>query len=203
MKINTNTWNIIRYTIYTPFYDLIGRVLTKSRRKSIEMLNIQPGDKVLIVGAGTGLDLEIIHHKCEITATDITPAMISTLKRRSKRLKRDVNAIVMDGQHLKFDDESFDCVILHLILAVIPDPVACYKEAERILKPGGHMAIFDKLLQKHQKPSLLKRMLNPITNLLFSNICRSFSSIYKHSNMKVKSDITSFWGLFRIIILKK
>jgi len=203
MKINTNRWNIIRYTIYTPFYDIFGRILTKSRRKSIEMLNIQHGDKVLIIGAGTGLDLEFIHNKCEITATDITPAMVNAIKRRNRKLKKQLIAMQMDGQKLNFPDESFDCVILHLILAVIPDPVACFAESERVLKTGGHIAVFDKLLQKHQKASLIRKLLNPITNLLFSNINRSFGSIYRHSYLKVKTDISSFFGLFRIIILKK
>lgn len=203
MRINTNRWNIIRYTIYTPVYDIFARILTKSRKKSLELLNIQQGDKVLIVGAGTGLDLEIIHRKCEITATDLTPSMVAAIKRRSRSLKREVNALVMDGQKLEFADETFDCVILHLILAIIPDPVACFAEAERVLKIGGHLVIFDKLLKKHQKPSLLRKILDPFTTLFFSSITRSFSSIYKHSNMKIKTDITTFGGLFRIIVLKK
>ena len=57
MNLNTNLWNRLRYTLYTPIYDLlVGRIFTSSRRKSIELLHIQPGEKVLLVGAGTGLD---------------------------------------------------------------------------------------------------------------------------------------------------
>jgi phosphatidylethanolamine/phosphatidyl-N-methylethanolamine N-methyltransferase len=40
----------------------------------------------------------------------------------------------MDGQDLIFEDKTFDYVILHLILAVIPDPEKCLLEVERVLK---------------------------------------------------------------------
>ena len=203
MKINSNRWNIIRYTIYTPIYDLFGNILRRSRRKAIDMLNIQAGDKVLLLGAGTGLDFNMIHDKCEITATDITPSMVAVMQRRSKKLKRNIICMQMDAQQLNFPDESFDCVILNLILAIVPDPESCFKEAERVLKTGGHMLIFDKLLQKHKKPSLLRKILNPITSFFFSSITLSFSTIYKHSNMKIKADKPTFRNLFRIIVLKK
>ena len=67
MKINTNAWNRIRYTLYTPGYDLIARIFENSRRKSIESLQVIAGEKVLIIGAGTGLDLEFLPNDCEIT----------------------------------------------------------------------------------------------------------------------------------------
>ena len=133
MRINTNTWNRIRYTLYTPGYDLIAQYFKDSRRKSIESLEIKSGDKVLIIGAGTGLDLEFLPKDCDIIATDITPSMIYRIKRRNRTLNRNVQAMVMDGQSLGFPDTSFDFVILHLILAVIPDPIACIKESERNL----------------------------------------------------------------------
>ncbi len=80
MKINTNRWNKFRYTLYAPGYDLMGRYFKDPRKRSVESLNIKPGDKVLIIGAGTGLDLEFIHPECEITAIDITPSMIQRIK---------------------------------------------------------------------------------------------------------------------------
>ena len=125
MRINTNTWNKIRYTLYTPGYDLIARHFKDSRKKSINSLGVKSGDKVLIIGAGTGLDLEFLPKDCLIIATDITPSMIDRIKKRNKILSRNVQAMVMDGQSLGFSDNSFDFIILHLILAVIPDSIAC------------------------------------------------------------------------------
>lgn len=204
MKINTNTWNKIRYTLYTPGYDLIARYFKVSRTKSIDSLDLKPGNKVLIIGAGTGLDLEIIKTDCDIIATDITPSMIARIRKRNIKLKRNVEAIVMDGQALKYNDSSFDKIILHLILAVIPDPVACIKEAERVLKPGGYIAVFDKFVHKDTKISSIRRFANILTNLFFSDITRDFESIVNKTGLIVISDIDAdFKGNFRLIKLTK
>ena len=199
---NSNGWNIFRYTIYAPGYDLAARIFSQSRSKSIRELNIKTGDEVLIIGAGTGLDLEFIHEDCHITATDITPAMVAKTKKRNLVLKRNLLAVVMDGQHLNLPDNSTDKIILHLILAVIPNPIACIKECERVLKPGGQITIFDKFVPKNRPLSFRRKLLNPLTSLLFSNITRRFESIVAGTNLIIESDIPAdFNGNFRIIKL--
>ncbi|MEA4851967.1 MAG: class I SAM-dependent methyltransferase [Paludibacter sp.] len=204
MKINTNNWNKIRYTILTPVYDLIAGYFKESRKKSVDALEIKVGDKVLIVGAGTGLDLAFLPNDCEIVATDITPAMIELIKKRSSTSNRRVQAIVMDGQRLEFADNSFDKIILHLILAVIPDPIACIKESERVLKPGGHIVVFDKFVRRDTKPSILRRVANLLTNLIFTDITRNFESILSKSGLRMINDIDAdFNGNFRLIKLTK
>lgn len=205
MLINTNTWNKIRYTLYTPIYDLVARYFSYSRKKSIESLELKSGDKLLIVGAGTGLDLEFINVECEITATDITPSMVARIKRRNAKLKSNLKAEVMDGQRLKYPDNSFDKITLHLILAVIPDPVACLMEAERVLKPGGQIVVFDKFVRKNGSVSVKRRFANLITNILFSDITRDFHSIVNSTQLTVLSDKEAdFNGNFRLIkVMKK
>ena len=202
--INTNRWNRFRYTLYAPGYDIAGRIFSKSRNKSITELGIKQDDEVLIVGAGTGLDLEFIADDCHITATDITPAMIAQTNKKNVFLKRNLTAVVMDGQHLNFADNSVDKIILHLILAVIPDPVLCLKECERVLKPGGRITIFDKFVPKGRALSFGRKFFNPVTNLLFSNINRRFESIVSETSLMTESDVPAdFNGNFRIIRLIK
>jgi ubiquinone/menaquinone biosynthesis C-methylase UbiE len=201
---STNRWNRFRYTLYAPGYDLVARLFSKSRNRSIRELGINPGDEVLIVGAGTGLDLEFITEDCHITATDITPAMIAHTLKKNISFKRNLTAEVMDGQRLNIADNSADKIILHLILAVIPDPVACLKESERVLKPNGRITVFDKFVPKGRKLSLLRKILNPITNLLFSNITRRFENIISETNLVIESDAPAdLNGNFRIIRLRK
>ena len=200
----TNSWNRFRYTIYAPGYDLAGRIFSKSRNKSIRELGINTGDEVLIVGAGTGLDLEFITETCHITATDITPAMIALALRKNIRYKRNLNAEVMDGQNLNLPESSVDKIILHLILAVIPDPIECLKECERVLKPGGNITIFDKFVPAGHRLSLVRKIFNPVTNFLFSDITRRFETIVSATNLIIESDFPAdFSGNFRIIRLRK
>ena len=202
--INSNRWNRFRYTLYAPGYDIAGRIFSKSRNKSIKELGINPDDEVLIVGAGTGLDLEFIAGNCHIIATDITPAMITQTIKKNTLLKLNLTAVVMDGQHLNFPNNSVDKIILHLILAVIPDPVLCLKECERVLKPGGRISIFDKFVPKGRPLSFWRKFFNPLTNLLFSNINRRFESIVCETSLITESDVAAdFNGNFRLIRLVK
>jgi phosphatidylethanolamine/phosphatidyl-N-methylethanolamine N-methyltransferase len=204
MNINTNIWNKIRYTLYTPGYNLIARRFNRSRKKSIDSLNIRTEDKILIVGAGTGLDLEFLPADCEITATDITPSMVGRIRKNNKTLHINVQALVMDGHCLEFPENSFDVVILHLILAVIPDPVKCLKEVVRVLKPGGQVAVYDKFLPENRKVSIQRRLANILTNILITDITRTFESIVDNSGLTVVSnDSADFNGNFRLIQLIK
>jgi phosphatidylethanolamine/phosphatidyl-N-methylethanolamine N-methyltransferase len=204
MGVNTNTWNKIRYTLYTPGYDLLAGLFEESRKKSIESLGIKSGDKVLIIGAGTGLDLEFLPTDCDIVATDITPSMIDRVIKRNILLNRKVQTIVMDGQNLEFADGSFDKIILHLILAVIPNPIACIKESERVLKKGGEIGVFDKFVHKNAKVSIIRRIANVLTNFMFSDITRDFESIAYESDLTIVSDFDAdFNGNFRQIKLTK
>lgn len=205
MSLNTNLWNRIRYTFYTPFYDvLVGKIFTASRRKSISLLNIQPGEKVLLIGAGTGLDFHFLPSSAAITAGDITPAMVVKMQKRAQKLSLNAEIKVMDGQNLSYANATFDKVILHLILAVIPDPFKCLQEAERVLKPGGEAVIFDKFQAKNQKLSWLRLFFNHFTSFLFSDITRVAEVHINQTNFKIITDLpANFNGNFRIIKLRK
>lgn len=110
----------------------------------------------------------------------------------------------MDGHCLRFEDNRFDKIILHLIVAVIPNPVLCLREAERVLKTGDKLAVFDKFLAPGKKLTRRRKWLNYLTNALFSDINRDFEALVESTNLKIVSDdAADFGGNFRIIILTK
>jgi ubiquinone/menaquinone biosynthesis C-methylase UbiE len=204
VDINSNRWNAIRYAAYAPFYDLIGKLFSAQRRRSFALLDLRPGERLLLVGAGTGLDLPFIPPAVSITATDLTPAMVHRMARRARRLHLTADVLVMDGHHLEFEDCSFDAVVLHLILAVIPDPFQCIKEAVRVLRPGGRIAIFDKFLPDNAAPSFLRRMVNLIARFFFTDLNRSAGEIVQSVPVSViHMEPALPGGLFKILILQK
>lgn len=202
MESVATTWNRWRYTLWAPFYDLVARV-PRQRRRSIALLAPRPGERVLIVGAGTGADLPFVPEGVEVLATDLTPAMLARARRR---VRPGVELRVMDAQALDLPDGSFDAAVLHLILAVVPDPLACLREAARVVRPGGRLAVFDKFLADGARPSLPRRLLNLWTRLLFTDINRRLGEILAASGapLRVERDEPALLGgLFRILLLRR
>jgi ubiquinone/menaquinone biosynthesis C-methylase UbiE len=170
----------------------------------MELIDVKPGQKVLIIGAGTGMDIDYMPPGCEIIATDITPAMLKLTKKRNKKLKHNIKAMLMDGQNLEFPENTFDKVLLHMILTVIPDPVKTIQEAERVVKKGGKISVLDKFVPKNKKPSAVRKFFNLFTNVLFSNIAMNFEPLLNTTKLKVISDQkVENRGNYRIIMLEK
>ena len=195
-------WNRLRYTLWAPFYDMVVG-FGPQRRRSIALLELRPADRVLLIGAGTGADLELLPAEVHGLATDLTPAM---LERARPRLRPGLELAVMDGQRLEVADETFDAVILHLILAVIPDPVACLREAARVLRPDGRIAVFDKFLPRGKRPGFWRRLANRAVGLLFTEINRVLEDVLAASGTAleiVHDEPALLGGAFRIVQLRK
>ena len=181
-------WNRRRYTLYAPIYDLfLARfpVFSHGRRRAIELAALQPGERVLLVAAGTGLDLPLLPAGVEVTAVDITPAMLERLRGRAQRLGRPVRTEVMDAARLDLPDASFDCVALHLALAVVPDPAAAAREAARVLRPGGRVSLFDKFLPRGRRPSVARRLFSAVADVVASDLNREVEPLLEAAGLRL------------------
>ena len=199
-------WNRVRYTVWAPAYDAIAGAagFDTARRASIDRLRLASSDRVLLVGAGTGLDLEFLPSNVHVTATDVTPAMLKQLERRAADVNRAVTARIMDARHLAFPDSSFDGVVMHLILAVMPEPERGLREAVRVLKPGGRIAVFDKFLGHDERPSLKRRLLNAIAKPLFSDLNRSLGPLIAGTSLVLEhDDPVAFGKTYRVVTFMK
>jgi ubiquinone/menaquinone biosynthesis C-methylase UbiE len=198
-------WNRLRYTVWAPAYDAIARAagFDTARRLSIDRLQLASGDRVLIVGAGTGLDLDFLPSNVHVTAIDVTPAMLKRLELRAARTGRSVTVRIMDARQLTFPDASFDAVVMHLILAVMPEPERGLREAVRVLKPGGRIAVFDKFLGDEERPSLKRRLLNVLARPLFSDLNRRLGPMMARTPLIIEHDEpVAFGGTYRVVTLR-
>jgi phosphatidylethanolamine/phosphatidyl-N-methylethanolamine N-methyltransferase len=187
---------VLRWSLYAPFYDRLIS-FKPQRRRAIAMLALNPGERVLVVGCGTGLDLPLLPAGVEVTALDLTPAMV----RRARQKAPGADVRVMDAQRLEFADGTFDAVVLHLIVAVVPDPLACMRESARVLKAGGRACVFDKFVQG--KPSAVRRILNVATRFLGTDINRNLGELAGPAGFVIEADEAAmFGGLFRVARLR-
>lgn len=94
---------------------------------------------ILETAAGTGVVTQALLKAvpdAEILATDLNPAMLDSARVRLGDSK--VEYRVVDAQALPFEDESFDLVVCQFGVMFFPDRVGAYREARRVLRPGGH-----------------------------------------------------------------
>lgn len=200
---SNNRWNRIRYTAIAPLYDRIVS-FGRQRARAVELLDLRPGDRVLVSGAGTGTDLEYLPRDVNVTALDITPAMVDRIRTRGARLKRTVRAEVGDAQNLAFEDGTFDAVVLNLIVAVAPDGRRVLEEAHRVVKDGGSVVVFDKFVPDGGSPPLVRRAVNVITSVLFSDVTRQLGPLIEGIGFQlVRREPAALGGRFEIALLKK
>lgn len=162
------------YTLIAPFYDaLIARATLAARQRSLAALPARPGT-VLLNGVGTGLDLPHLPAQHAYCGLELNHAMLRrALPRTGQATFWPVQG---DAQRLPFADASFDAAVLHLILAVVPQPVACLQEVARVLKPGGGVLIFDKFLRPGQAAPL-RRLANPLVRRLATRLDVVFEEV--------------------------
>jgi len=109
-----------------------------------------------------------------------------------------------DAQRLPFADASFDSAVLHLILAVVPQPAHCLAEIERVLKPGGQVFVFDKFLRRGQA-AILRRLINPLVRRVATRLDVIFEDLLPAApGLMLEHDQPALaGGWFRMIRLRK
>ncbi|QFT83808.1 hypothetical protein FIU88_02365 [Halomonas sp. THAF12] len=203
--LNTTAWNRRRYDAYAPIYDAVAeRAFRRARQTALKQVHWRPGLRVLLVGAGTGLDLPWLPRDIELHATDLSPAMVRRLERRAEALHRDVQAKVMDAEALDYPDGHFDVVVMHLILAVMPDPARGLAEAHRVLADDGQLCVMDKFQADARPAGLGRRALNLVTSAIATDITRQARPLLDDAGFTIEQDSPVMMGtLFRALLARK
>ena len=103
----------------------------------IEAVASGPGTNALDLCCGHGnVTAGLVHAGANVTGVDFSPAMLE-MARNAVPEARFVEGDVMD---LDFDDEKFDTVTIGFGIPHVPNPPAVFKEARRVLRPGGKLA---------------------------------------------------------------
>jgi arsenite methyltransferase len=114
---------------------------------------LRPGERVLDVGCGAGMDSLIAANKIgpegRVIGVDMTPSMLQKARRAAKETGL-TNVEFREGyaEELPVADGWVDVVISNGVLNLMPDKSAALEEMSRVLKPGGRLQIGDILVQK-------------------------------------------------------
>ena len=121
--------------------------------------NLRPGEVVVDLGSGGGLDVFLAAKKVGPTGRaigiDMTPEMLARARENAKRQGlENVEFHESTIDKLPLSDGSVDCVISNCVINLAPDKDAVLREIARVLKPGGRVAVSDIALKKPLPPEI-------------------------------------------------
>ena len=153
------------YERISTVYDLtFGPTLHPGRVDAIERMDIKPGDRLLEVGVGTGINAALYPRDCTVTGIDFSaPMLVKAHKRIERKGVRNVRLLEMDAADLKFGDDTFDIVYAPYVISVVPDPVAVAREMCRVCRPGGRIIILNHFRSRSRIGSWLEKIIAPFT----------------------------------------
>lgn len=146
-------------------YDLtFGPTLHPGRLQAIQRMSIQPGERVLEVGVGTGINLSLYPRQATVTGIDFSSSMLEKARERvARKGLRNMRLLQMDAADLKFADGSFDIVYAPYLISVVPDPVKVAQEMRRVCRPGGRIIFLNHFLSPNPALSRAERLISPFT----------------------------------------
>jgi ubiquinone/menaquinone biosynthesis C-methylase UbiE len=129
------------------FDQLSDRFSAPLARRLLDAAEVGPGDHVLDVGTGTGLvafpAAARVAPEGTVLGVDISEEMLATARDKAGRMLEPGHVAfrIMDAQALTLPDASFDVVVSLFAVHHLPNPLAALKEMQRVLRPGGRLAV--------------------------------------------------------------
>lgn len=130
----------------------------------IALASLREGETVLDLGSGAGLDCFIAAHKVgksgQVIGVDMTPEMVDKARENARRGSyENVDFRLGEIENIPAADNSVDVVISNCVINLSPDKERVFKEAYRVLKPGGRLMVSDIVLVK-ELPEVIKNSIN-------------------------------------------
>jgi phosphatidylethanolamine/phosphatidyl-N-methylethanolamine N-methyltransferase len=168
-------------------YDLIfDKVLQPGREEALRELALQPGERVLEIGVGTGLVLPMYPRDVEVTGIDLSDAMLAEAHERIVRHGlRHVSVLRMDAAALDFPDGSFDAVFAPYVISVVPDPARVMSEMARVCRPGGRIVVVNHFHSSNPVKAAVEKLFSPLSFYLGFHLDTPVSSVMDRPGLRL------------------
>jgi SAM-dependent methyltransferase len=121
---------------------MVETFLTPLGPRLVDACGIEPGMRVLDVGAGTGnASIPAAERGAIVTASDLTPELLEAGRRRAEAAGVELEWVEADAENLPFDDGSFDVVMSAIGAMFAPHHQEVADELVRVCRPGGTIGL--------------------------------------------------------------
>jgi len=141
-RIYDATWG----RMISAFYDRAFQATEEAGLREMRReLLCEARGRVLELGAGTGLNIELYPHEGldTLTLTEPDPHMFKQLRQRANTDCAGAELVQAGAEDLPFADASFDTVVVTLVLCTVPNQPAALREIKRVLAPGGQLLFLE------------------------------------------------------------
>lgn len=136
-----------RYDLTARLYYLLGYPQGRHRRRAVQALQLKPGDTVVEIGCGTGLNFGLIQRavglRGRIVGLDLTDAMLAQARRRVQAHGwNNVTLRQVDALEFEFPTRV-DAILSTYALTLVPDCAEVIARGSAALSPGGRWVVLD------------------------------------------------------------
>jgi phosphatidylethanolamine/phosphatidyl-N-methylethanolamine N-methyltransferase len=175
------------YDLWAKFYDHTFHLMFRHRqRRAIQEMRLRPGQRVLDLGVGTGLTLDLYPADVKVVGVDLSRGMLKQAQAKvDEHGYNHVELLQADAMNLPFAEQSFDHVLISHVISVVSDPVKLLDVARRVVKRGGRIVIVNHFQSAHRPIAAMEKLLNPICTKLGWRSDMSLADVVRRSPLRV------------------